>query len=142
MFPEDDSEPEVVYDSDAEHDQEYTEKDALREAGKKTLDEDSPEEDDEDDDIPPQDHISKPSKRNKKDAAARPLQYDPPEQMAEFCREYRERRLEDMTEELEMFDEENGEYQWTQTDEDMEEIEKAILSRCVQTIQITITIKQ
>ena len=130
LFPDDDSEPEVEVDSDVENNKEYTEKDALPDAGKKSLDEDSCEEDCDDEDIAALDQISKPSKKSKKkDPAAKPLQYAPPADIAEFCQEYREKCLEDMKEELENFVEDYGEFEWTPTDEDFEEIERTVLSR-------------
>ena len=133
LFPDDDSEPEPAYDSDVEHDQEYTDQDALREAGKKSWDDESSEDDgDDDDDIPQDVSAANPSKKKKrKGDTAKPLPYSPPEDMAEICREYRERRVEDMIEELEMFDEENSDFDWTPNETDNEEIERTVLSRWV-----------
>ena len=72
---------------------------------------------------------SKSSRKKKKGDSSKPLPYNPPDDMAEICREYRERRVEDMIEELNMFDEDNSDYDWTPNETDIEEIERAILSR-------------
>ena len=52
LFVNEDSEPEPLYDSDAEGDQEYTEAQAIKEAGNLSPDDES--DDGSDDDIPPE----------------------------------------------------------------------------------------
>ena len=129
LFLDNDSEPEPEYDSDAANDKEYTEHDALKEAGKKSWDDESCEEEDEFDEIAPRVSTSNPSKMKEKKETITPLPYTPAEGIAEICLDYRERRLEDMIEELQVFDEETAEIEWAPTEADEEEIEKTVLSR-------------
>ena len=121
-----DPEPEYEYDSDAENDHEFTEQDALNEA-----DDGSCEEAEDGDDDPPAVTSSKPSNKKKKGETMKPLPYNPPEGIAEICQEYQERRVEDMIEELQSFDPETAEFEWSPNEDDIEDIERTVLSRWV-----------
>ena len=126
LFLDSDSEPEPLYDSDHEKDQEYTEADALKDGDVRSLEEDSSDHDSYDDDDIEAPRVSKKSvKRKGKDV---PLAYDPPSAIASTLVEYRDRRHELMRQAF--FDESlEDEVIWRPDENDVEEIEKCVLAR-------------
>ena len=127
LFSEDDSEPEPEYDSDHEKDQEYTESDALKDGGVGSLEDDgSDDEDISDDDDDPKVRRKSVKRKGKQI----PLEYDPPSTIAPVLLEYRDRRHEQMRQAF--FDESiELEVTWSPDENDVEEIEKCVLARCV-----------
>ena len=113
----DDDVAEPLYDSDHEKDQEFTEQDAMREAGPST---------DDDDDGDDNDNVG--GRKPRKQGVKKTLQYDPPSSLAPVLSEFRERRHEAMKEAF-VDNSYEAEVTWRPNAEDTEEIERVILSR-------------
>ena len=125
LFSNSDSEPEPVYDSDDQKDQEYTEADALKDGGVRNLEDIASDDEGNDDD---NEGPSCSSKTVRGKRTGLPLNYDPPSDIAPVLLEYRSRRHGLMREAF--FDESlEKEVTWTPDENDVEEIEKCVLSR-------------
>lgn len=116
----DDDVPEPEYDSDQEHDKEYTQEDALRDADNEA------DEDFEDNDVLPSESARKSRPKQKQKG----LPYELPAGAAPLFNQYRDRRHEMMTEAF-TDDKYEAEIKWKPTDDDVLEIEKCVLSRYV-----------